>query len=100
MTKRILSAALVAATTGAYCTSIAAADLWARKSSGIDQIENVVVIYAENRSFDNLYGFFPGANGLQHLSGKIAPQRVRRRLSPWEACWVGAGSAPFSQETP
>ena len=32
---------------------------------GLDQIETVVVIYAENRSFDNLYGFFPGANGLQ-----------------------------------
>src|SRR5215472_2193840 len=63
MTKRILSAALVAATTGVYCTSIVAADLSARKNSVIDQIENVVVIYAENRSFDNLYGFFPGANG-------------------------------------
>src|SRR5215831_19110927 len=80
MTKRILSAALVAATTGVYCTSIAAADLSARKNSVIDQIENVVVIYAENRSFDNLYGFFPGANGLQHLTGKIAPQRDRDGL--------------------
>lgn len=28
------------------------------------QVRNVVVIYAENRSFDNLYGHFPGANGL------------------------------------
>ena len=28
----------------------------------------IVVIYAENRSFDNLYGLFPGANGLQHLT--------------------------------
>jgi len=28
----------------------------------------VVVIYAENRSFDNLYGGFPGANGLQNLT--------------------------------
>jgi acid phosphatase len=81
MTKRILSAALVAAGTGVYGTSIAAAaDLSVRKSSGIDQIENVVVIYAENRSFNNLYGFFPGANGLQHLTGKIAPQRDRDGL--------------------
>ena len=30
----------------------------------LDKIETVVVIYAENRSFDNLYGYFPGANGL------------------------------------
>src|SRR5437660_8038579 len=27
-------------------------------------ITTVVVIYAENRSFDHLYGFFPGANGI------------------------------------
>ena len=29
-----------------------------------DQVMNLVVIYAENRSFDNLYGRFPGAHGL------------------------------------
>jgi acid phosphatase len=29
-----------------------------------DKVQNIVVIYAENRSFDNLYGNFPGANGL------------------------------------
>ena len=64
MIKRILTTALVAAGTGIYGTSIAAAaDLSVRKSSGIDQIENVVVIYAENRSFDNLYGFFPVQTG-------------------------------------
>ena len=28
------------------------------------KVKNIVVIYAENRSFDNLYGNFPGANGL------------------------------------
>jgi acid phosphatase len=28
------------------------------------KVKNIVVIYAENRSFDNLYGGFPGANGL------------------------------------
>ncbi len=32
---------------------------------GIDTIENIVVIFAENRSFDVLYGSFPGANGLK-----------------------------------
>jgi len=33
---------------------------WPRTASGagIESIENIVVIYAENRSFDNLYGFF------------------------------------------
>ncbi|RUT99226.1 acid phosphatase, partial [Mesorhizobium sp. USDA-HM6] len=28
---------------------------------GYDKIDTVVVIYAENRSFDNLYGGFPRA---------------------------------------
>jgi len=72
------SAVLVAAGTGVFGTSIAAAaDQPVRKTSEINQIENVVVIYAENRSFDNLYGFFPGANGLQQITEKIAPQRDR-----------------------
>jgi len=33
-------------------------------ASSIDKIQTVVVIYGENRSFDNLYGMFPGANGI------------------------------------
>ena len=37
----------------------------------------VVVIYAENRSFDHLYGFFPGANGLQHLTSADYTQTDR-----------------------
>src|SRR5215831_10771521 len=28
------------------------------------KVDTIVVIYAENRSFDNLYGLFPGANGI------------------------------------
>jgi phospholipase C len=32
---------------------------------GIRQINHVVVIYMENHSFDNLYGEFKGANGLE-----------------------------------
>src|SRR5262245_46603522 len=29
-----------------------------------DPINHVVVSYTENHSFDNLYGLFPGANGI------------------------------------
>src|SRR5262249_7203767 len=29
-----------------------------------ENIKHVIVIYQENWSFDSLYGFFPGANGL------------------------------------
>jgi phospholipase C len=32
--------------------------------AGLDRLEHIVIIYAENRSFDHLYGLFPGANGL------------------------------------
>ena len=32
-----------------------------------DQVQNIVVIYAENRTFDNLYGNFPGAHGLREV---------------------------------
>jgi acid phosphatase len=31
------------------------------------KVSNIVVIYAENRSFDNLFGNFPGANGLSNV---------------------------------
>ena len=36
--------------------------------AGLSRIENIVVIYAENRSFDHLYGLFPGADGVANAS--------------------------------
>jgi phospholipase C len=36
-------------------------------------IDHVIVIFLENHTFDNLYGFFPGANGL-NAPGAIVPQ--------------------------
>jgi acid phosphatase len=44
---------------------------------GLDAIQTVVVLYAENRSFDNLYGHFPGANGLQNVTPDMARQLDR-----------------------
>ncbi|QEL56242.1 acid phosphatase [Chromobacterium paludis] len=45
----------------------------------LNDIKNVVVIYAENRGFDNLYGLFPGANGIPGVNpsakGSITPQK-------------------------
>ncbi len=44
-------------------------------------VQTVVVIYAENRSFDNLYGLFPGADGIPGVSptssGIFVPQKDR-----------------------
>ncbi len=34
------------------------------RNAQLNQIRNVVVIYAENHSFDNIYGLFPRANGI------------------------------------
>ena len=55
-----LTAAILA---GAGCTTPPAAP-----KGGLDRIEHIVVIYAENRSFDNLYGLFPGANGIANAT--------------------------------
>jgi len=45
----------------------------------IDKIDTVVVIYAENRGFDTLYGLFPGANGIPGVNptavGSVVPQK-------------------------
>jgi len=41
----------------------------------IDEIQTVVVIYAENHSFDNMYGMFPGANGVANASAVSTQQR-------------------------
>jgi len=35
---------------------------------GINKVKHVVVIYMENHSFDNLYGQFPGADGIDNAS--------------------------------
>ena len=43
-------------------------------------IRTVVVIYAENRSFDNLFGNYPGANGIPS-EGQGFPQRDRDAAS-------------------
>ena len=37
-------------------------------TSKLQRIQHLVVIYAENHSFDNLYGLFPGANGISRAT--------------------------------
>lgn len=43
----------------------------------LNKIGHIVVIYAENRSFDNLYGLFPGANGIDNAMTAYVPQKDR-----------------------
>ncbi|NJD05654.1 MAG: acid phosphatase, partial [Methylococcaceae bacterium] len=41
-------------------------------SAGVSSIGHIIVIYLENHSFDNLYGLFPGADGI----AQAAPENV------------------------
>ncbi|MEQ1739346.1 MAG: acid phosphatase [Methyloglobulus sp.] len=47
----------------ACCGNVSLAD-----NPTLTDIEHIIVIYAENRSFDNLYGLFPGANGVKQAT--------------------------------
>ena len=47
-----------------------------------DKVKTIVVIYAENRSFDSLYGNFPGAHGLSDVvdaEGRPLPAYLPQR---------------------
>ena len=56
----LLSSATIAGTGVAQTTG----------TQAMSKIEHVVVIYAENHSFDNLYGKFPGANGIDKATAE------------------------------
>jgi acid phosphatase len=57
-------------------------------------IQTVVVIYAENRSFDNLFGSFPGANGLSRAARRSVVQLDRdgKPMKGLPAVWGGTGN--------
>jgi len=83
MNERALLLAILAATA-------AAGSAGEVNAAGIEDIATIVVIYAENRSFDNLYGSFPGANGLSQVTPVAYTQldrdgSVLKELPPvWE----------------
>ncbi|MFZ0399402.1 MAG: acid phosphatase [Methyloceanibacter sp.] len=51
-----LAASLFAISAGGFASTCSAAKL--------GDVEHIIVIYLENHSFDNLFGFFPGADGI------------------------------------
>jgi phospholipase C len=58
------------------------------------KIDTVVVIYAENRSFDHLYGLFPGANGLANAHPDFYRQRDHDgKVLPELILWDSHGNA-------
>ena len=45
-----------------------------RIDEGLAKVQHIVVIYAENRSFDHLYGSFPGAAGIAQATAEQKTQ--------------------------
>jgi acid phosphatase len=64
-------------------------------SSSLARIDHIVVIYAENRSFDSLYGLYPGANGIANATPASWTQTDRNgaALSTLPPVWK-AGATP------
>jgi phospholipase C len=61
----------------------------AAQAATLNDITNIVVIFAENRSFDNLYGNFPGANGLAQATAPVQVDRDGSPLKELPATWGG-----------
>ena len=58
----------------ALLAAVAAAGCATTSDQDLAKIENIVVIYAENRSFDHLYGLFPGAEGIAQATAEEKTQ--------------------------
>ena len=103
MRHAITLAAILAAASSLCCGIAGAADAPAKPPGIIGQIDTIVVIYAENRSFDDLYGFFPGANGIANASQDNLTQRDRdgsvlKELPPIWGGLTGKGVSPVINE--
>src|SRR5258706_3743119 len=76
----LLLAAVSAAALGVLLAACTTGGALAARDNDLDRdlnrIEHVVVIYAENRSFDNLYGLFPRANAI---AGALPENTFQRR---------------------
>ena len=68
MNKFLSAAGLALLLALASCNNSGPKNTGASGDSGIQKIKHVVVIYLENHSYDNLYGQFEGANGLQNAA--------------------------------
>ncbi|WP_133648215.1 acid phosphatase [Paraburkholderia flava] len=75
MNKKLICATPIAIAAALVLSGCGGDDVTSKPQLGA--VQNVVVIYAENRSFDNLYGNFPGANGLQNVAAASTRQLDR-----------------------
>ena len=67
--------------------------------TGINKVNHVVVIYMENHSFDNLYGSFSGANGLQNANASNETQ-VDATGTPYTVLPAIPGTPTFPTNLP
>ena len=99
------------ASAAALCALATAASVSAASAADLSKIKNIVVIYAENRSFDHLYGSFPGANGLANATPEQYLQRDHDgSILPFLRVWNAKGepdpaypqmpNAPFRLDAP
>ncbi|ANI90559.1 acid phosphatase [Arachidicoccus ginsenosidimutans] len=75
--------------------------LWGCKKEkhSINEVNHVVVIYLENHSFDNLFGQFPGANGLSNASKEMITQ-VDSTGKPYDTLPPVMGYMSFPKNLP
>jgi acid phosphatase len=80
-------------------------------AADLTRIETIVVLYPENRSFDHLYGLFPGANGIGNTNREQTAQRDHDgQILPYLRVWDSHGNpdprfpelpnAPFRIDAP
>jgi acid phosphatase len=101
--KHATTLAAILAAVSCYGGFATAADAPAKPAGVIGQIDTIVVIYAENRSFDDLYGAFPGANGISNAAAASLAQRDRdgkvlKELPPIWGGLTGKGVTPAINE--
>lgn len=83
----------------------------AARAADLSKIDTIVVLYAENRSFDHLYGLFPGANGIANATPEQWTQRDHDgSVLPYLTVWDSHGkpdprfprlpNAPFRIDAP
>ncbi|HEV8650581.1 MAG TPA: alkaline phosphatase family protein [Actinomycetes bacterium] len=83
MLRRLLVASLLVLVALAVIPAGGAAAASGDGADRLSRIQHLVVIYQENHSFDNLYGSWPGVNGLDHARPARTVQ-VNQAGTPYE----------------
>jgi phospholipase C len=81
-----------------FCALIIASwadPLPAAAEDGLKKIKNIIILYLENRSFNNLLGTFPGANGIARAKQTV----VQRDRSGTSYRFLPPTTGPFDVES-